>query len=385
MNYLFVLTRLTILACTCMSVGCGAEFNSIFRTFKTENQSVLIDAKQRVIAVSALKDKKSEYVRSHLCAEPSPDALSALSAAVTASGSYKEVGAQIAASISEVASNIGVRTQTIQLLRDAMYRLCEAHMNGALDAKEFQAQHRRYQIMMSGLMAIEALTGVVTPKQVVLRGESLATTGRNLIEAERNLKEAKDNLKIAEDQEAAATSSLNAAKKVQKDFEDRYPEPRNDEQKNKELKELQAATAAAQSSVEHKTEAKNSKKKVVEEMQALFEASKSLSAQSSTSGTVATNSCSPKCSTFSEANHEQVIEAVKSIVQGMFNPDVIYECMEFYTENGTVEKAKKEAGPQNFETSRPSLSALDKFCQAKFKMGEQTVMKNLERAVKEGK
>ena len=132
MNNVLILSRIAVLIILWTTYGCGAHFDSIYRKFETENHSVLIDAKQRVIAVKqSKKDEKdssgkvtSTKTTTHLCAEPSPDALSALSAAASASGSYKEISAQLAGSISEVASNIGIRTQTIQLLRDGMLGCC---------------------------------------------------------------------------------------------------------------------------------------------------------------------------------------------------------------------------------------------------------------------
>jgi hypothetical protein len=61
--------------------------------------------------------------------------------------------------------NIGLRTPTIQLLRDGMYRLCEAYMNGAIDRSRYTVLINRYQQMMIGLVAIEQLTGVVRTSQ----------------------------------------------------------------------------------------------------------------------------------------------------------------------------------------------------------------------------
>ncbi|TKB67857.1 MAG: hypothetical protein E8D52_11345 [Nitrospira sp.] len=368
MNSVLMLTRIIILLTLWTTYGCGANFNSIYRKFETEDDSVLIDAKQRVIAVTQsktdLKDSSGKITATEtttrLCAEPSPDALSALSAAASASGSYKEISAQLAGSISEVASNIGIRTQSIQLLRDGMYRLCEAYMNGALDRKEYMGQQRRYQIMMSGLLAIESLTDVVTPKQVVLRGESAATTGRGILEAEKNVKEAKDNLKTAEDEEAKAKVALAAAKTAKEDYEKQHPDPATrTEEQNKKLKDLDDEVAASQKTLEHKTDAKNSKKTMVEEMQEILEAAKSLTAKSSTSGTIESGSCSRSCSTFTENNNDKMIDTVNSIVKDMFKPDMYYECIDFYKDGAAFQPA----------TKTPLLTSLDGFCQSLFNIG----------------
>lgn len=367
MNRVLMLTRVIILLTLWTTYGCGANFNSIYHKFKTKDHSVLIDAKQRVIAVTQsktdLKDSSGNITATEtttrLCAEPSPDALSALTAAASGSGSYKEISAQLAGSISEVASNIGIRTQSIQLLRDGMYRLCESYVNGALDRKEYIAQQRRYQIMMSGLLAIESLTGVVTPKQVILRGESAATTGKGILEAEQNVKEAKDNLKTAEDEEAKAKVALAAAKTAKEDYEKQHPDPATrTEEQNKQLKDLDDDVAASQKTVAHKTDAKNSKKRMVEEMQELLEAAMSLTAKSSTSGTIESGSCSRSCSTFTENNNDKMIDAVNSIVKDMFTPAMYYECIDFY----------KDAALESATKTSP-VTSLDGFCQSLFNIG----------------
>ena len=62
--------------------------------------------------------------------------------------------------MSEAAANIGLRTQTIQTLRDGFYRVCEAYMNG-LSQEQYSIMLRRFQTNMIALLAIEQLTGSV--------------------------------------------------------------------------------------------------------------------------------------------------------------------------------------------------------------------------------
>ena len=42
-------------------------------------------------------------------------------------------GGAASASLNEAVAATGLRTQTIQLLRDGLYRACEAYLNGAID------------------------------------------------------------------------------------------------------------------------------------------------------------------------------------------------------------------------------------------------------------
>ena len=155
--------------------GCANLSSSQFRAFDVgNNQSVAIDARQRVVISSARasdisgRSSDSANIRT-VCSEPSPDALSVFGAQFSADiRRSEEVLARLAANYAESGSNIGIRTQTIQLLRDSMYRLCEGYQNGALGPAEFARLHRAYQNSMLALLAVEQLTGVVTGPSVAL-------------------------------------------------------------------------------------------------------------------------------------------------------------------------------------------------------------------------
>lgn len=158
----------------------------------------LIDAKQRAIITVQRPGDKDGASKTVVCAEPSPDALQAVAAstALTVRESEQKL-AQLANSLSEAASNIGLRTQSIQLLRDAMYRLCEGYAAHAIDDDEFTTLHRRYQGLMLGLLAIEQLTGAVTNSQVALYMNAGATAGAaasELTAAEEKLKKEQNSL-----------------------------------------------------------------------------------------------------------------------------------------------------------------------------------------------
>jgi DNA-binding transcriptional MerR regulator len=137
-------------------------------------QGVFIDAEQRVV-LSGLRsarydwrlDPQNNYQwvqveepRLVVCAEPSPDALSAIAAQAGLSVSDVSQAISAQGGLSETAANIGLRTQTIQILRDGFYRLCEAQMNGLEDV-QYAMMLRRFQTNMIALLAIEQLTGTV--------------------------------------------------------------------------------------------------------------------------------------------------------------------------------------------------------------------------------
>lgn len=86
-----------------------------------------------------------------VCAEPSPDVAKALADALTASanitadglkalgssGASVTVNPSISAVENSSLSELGRRLATTQLLRDGVYRLCEAYSNGAISSTEY--------------------------------------------------------------------------------------------------------------------------------------------------------------------------------------------------------------------------------------------------------
>jgi len=142
--------------------SCG-NLNSVHRTLDTSNgQGVLIDIKQRAILAAKSEDR---FV---VCAEPSPDSLSAYAFDLAAEGSFpgKSLGATLGSA--ESAAFVGLRSQSIQLLRDQFFRACEAYMNQAISAADYNLLIRRYQKQTAALLAIEQLTSVVTAPAAVV-------------------------------------------------------------------------------------------------------------------------------------------------------------------------------------------------------------------------
>jgi len=166
--------------------GC-ANLNAVKKDFTlTNGAAVSIDAKQRAIFSVALPgtdgkgdDKGGGPSRTVVCAEPSPDALSALAATLGVDVAVAAKSLGLAYGSQESAASIGLRTQTIQTLRDAMYRLCEGYAGGALDDVGFLRLQRRYQAVMLGLLAIEQLTGATVASQATMGGNGAAKVGNS--------------------------------------------------------------------------------------------------------------------------------------------------------------------------------------------------------------
>jgi hypothetical protein len=114
------------------------------------------------------------------CAEPSPDVMTAYAAQFAAGLSKTtpeggKMSAEAKAALQQAAAFIGMRTPSIQLLRDAMYRVCEAYANGAVDSDQYELFMRRYQRQIVAMMAIESLAQVGRAPAIALTTQ--ASTG----------------------------------------------------------------------------------------------------------------------------------------------------------------------------------------------------------------
>ncbi len=192
--------------------GC-ANLTTQSRQFTAHNSAAMtVDATQRSI-FSVKKTYKNGAEWTAFCAEPSPDALIAFAAAGSGGASVAGKAIDLSLSQQQAVASIGLRTQTIQLLRDGMYRLCESYASGAIDDEDMVLLQRRYQHLMLGLLAIEQVTGPVTAQQVALGGQSAASIGKSLAEIAKVLAEAAGEQSKAGASVAGATTKEAAAKK----------------------------------------------------------------------------------------------------------------------------------------------------------------------------
>lgn len=197
--------------------GC-ANFNAVKKDFVLKDgASVSIDAKQRAIysvRSTDSSDSGNPVTRDVVCAEPSPDALSALAAnlGVDLTVAAKSLG--LAYGTQEGAASIGLRTQTIQTLRDAMYRLCEGYAGGALDDVGFVRLQRRYQAVMLGLLAIEQLTGATVANQATIGGNGAAKVGNSFGQVSTLITDTRQKQIVAQ---ATATQKADAVAAKKKD------------------------------------------------------------------------------------------------------------------------------------------------------------------------
>lgn len=127
--------------------------------FSVEKQeSMVIDASKRVIFVTEYERPNGKREK-RICAEPSPDAIASLTAQLAAKGSVPQgPSVELAAAFQRSVASIGLRTQTIQVLRDLLYRACEARINGLFVKDQVPGVLAGIDDLIVGLVAIDGMT-----------------------------------------------------------------------------------------------------------------------------------------------------------------------------------------------------------------------------------
>lgn len=139
--------------------GTGTLLNNRFSIDETPPSGLVLDASKRVVLVTDKSPHKTTEKRHVVCAEPSPDtfALFAASGGLNLGPKDPNFNAYLARSMASIAH----RTATTQLLRDGLYRACEAHMNGVIDHEEYRSIVMSYDEILITLVALEGLAGPV--------------------------------------------------------------------------------------------------------------------------------------------------------------------------------------------------------------------------------
>jgi hypothetical protein len=167
---------LTAVVLSCLSLaGCSTIYRTVSLDAKPAS-SVNIDAKARMILVTDFGGREAN--RRVICAEPSPDtAVGIATSALAAANVANRVDAQVAATLAEAVQSVGRRTQSIQLLRDGLYRACEAYLNGAISSDEYRLLLSRISAFAITLVAIDGLTGGQSVPATSINTKGSAKTG----------------------------------------------------------------------------------------------------------------------------------------------------------------------------------------------------------------
>ena len=159
---------LTCAALAAMMAGCSTI------TVKLEDgDTIVTDASKRLVVTS--KNADGERI---VCAEPSPDAVAslALDAALKAKVPQADVDAELAGSYARTLASIGLRTASIQILRDLGYRACEGVINNVIDKHVYRSLVAGVGDATIALVAIEGLTQMRPAPLVVVSPSGTAST-----------------------------------------------------------------------------------------------------------------------------------------------------------------------------------------------------------------
>lgn len=174
------------------------------------NKAIFIDAKQR--GVYSVKKTQGGISWEGICAEPSPNAISALAATLGVDLTLTDKGKLgVSQSIAESVGSIGLRTAAIEALRDIMYRNCEAYALGGISTFGLETLQRRFQSTMVAILAIEQLTGAVRAPAVVLSGASSAGSPEVIADLTNKTEVARQSLSDAKTAEAKAKEKYDGA------------------------------------------------------------------------------------------------------------------------------------------------------------------------------
>lgn len=217
-----------IMAVVAMLAACEQPKHITERINFHDGTSVLVDAQQRVVSNVAVHRSPitGELERQRIvCAEPSPDTALAVASTFAANlglrgpisgpktGISGEGGIQMT-SFQDLLQ-LGFRSDSIQLLRDVLYRACEGYMNGALDEISYALIVSRMDALMTTLALGEMASGG--------RTMSLGSAGGDdpLVKAsvDKLVAGLQDNVKSAEAAKKAAEAAEDADKAAAADKE----------------------------------------------------------------------------------------------------------------------------------------------------------------------
>lgn len=178
-----VLMGVSILVAGCIHAGDAFDVSRGKSRLIEAKHRAIVSVKRAVIGTDGkpvFDDRGRRVASVAVCAEPSPDALQSTALALGGEASAEAVDALLKASFlrSETQEYVGLRTQTIQLLRDAYFRLCEAFLNDGIDAVAYDVLQRRFQNQIVALLAVEQLTGAVTAGRRSVSGTPAARLAR---------------------------------------------------------------------------------------------------------------------------------------------------------------------------------------------------------------
>lgn len=354
---------------SCANLQTVNRSSQLATTSNVNGVAVHLDAQQRLVISTA----------EGFCAEPSPDALAAYASALGFGISNpSKQAASLSNAFSGSAGSIGLRTQSITLMRDALYRLCEAELNGAIGGLQMAHLLTRSQDLTAVVLAIEQLTGAVVASQVVLSPSSDSSSTAMLVANQKLLESARkteDDLKTKvedassavtkADEDKKATALALAARRAElAKLEAADPQvPAEVEAKKAEVKEAETADTTAEKALAEASKKEDSTKQSLAEATTNREAIEAArdSALASTNASVSGegNFHTPISTTKLDAESTTAISvAVSGMVAAALGKDYVVEnCMALLVK-GPPELASEDALSQKRYTGESNVYSM---------------------------
>lgn len=249
-----------LLVCLTVLVGCTTAQNSIFRQYDLDSgKSLTTDATQRVI-INTKTHPSSRPGRVNperiVCAEPSPDVASIVANSFGFGLNILGQGnAAVSSGQASALAQLAERTVTVQLLRDQMYRACEAYANGAISGTEYSLLMSRNNDAMVTLMLGESASRIVGRQLAAIGGASGTEASA---EMQNIIKMAQDAVEAQQDASEASEDATEA---------EAEEDSANEEVQNKTTEDSAAAVENAEENAEEASEDASEKKDEAEQKQ----------------------------------------------------------------------------------------------------------------------
>ena len=170
-----------------LSLAACANLHTIHRTTELplQGKAIHLDAPQRLVYSNA---------QGHTCAEPTPDALQAYISSAGAGVNSGQNAASISTALSANAASIGLHSQSITLMREHLFRICEYAQNKSINPADTMLLMERSQDLTMGVLAIEQLTGAVVARQAALTGQGQSAGSSGVLATQAQLDRAEERL-----------------------------------------------------------------------------------------------------------------------------------------------------------------------------------------------
>lgn len=212
--------RLSVMVAAVMSLT-ACENGTIYKEFMLgSDTSITTGARQRVVINHNpnLMTRPGTVTPARIvCAEPSPDVAAVIASAFGAGLSVPGTGAaSVAANSSEALAQLAERTGAVQVLRERMFRACEAYSNGAITGTTYTILMNRFDRAMTTVLFGEIAGGAFGRSLAAIGGKASSEASASLSGASNaisNINESAEALAKAEKDLSDAERALADEKK----------------------------------------------------------------------------------------------------------------------------------------------------------------------------